>query len=225
MAGKLSDKLLIVIITVVGSVVTAGITTFGVIRTNGNGITENQQRLKELKAQADTLGKPALPVGSVVASLLDAGEFAKAVGDPENFDLTKSRWTLADGKPAPGTDWAMLRSNAPVPNLCGVFLRGKSNGKFLLGKAQKDATGNDRKDIDDIVLGDYRDDTVGPHRHKLWINNASSQRVTGFVYNGDSTATFAYTPMMPMSDEAPETQPKNVTVNYFIKINDFNPEQ
>jgi len=203
MIGKVSDKVLVTLITVLGSIVTAGLTTYGVIRANTRGISENQQKLSDLNAKTDALA--VLPVGTVIASLLTPTKFAKQVGDPDNFDVTKSSWTLADGKAVHGTDWAKLRADAPVPNLCGTFLRGKNNGT--------------RGDVKETDLGVYQPDTVGPHRHKLWINNKSTQNVTGFVYNGGSTATFGYTDMMPLSDEASETQPKNVTVNYFVRIN------
>jgi hypothetical protein len=217
---KTSDKIWIAVITGIVSIVTAGITTFGVIRNNSSGIAESQDKLAAVNAQIAGI-KPEVPVGTVIASLLDEREFAKAVGDPDDFDTRTSKWTLADGKTVPGTEWAKLRVNSPVPNLCGVFLRGKNNSKFLVGKSPQDVFNRRRKDIEEIALGDYRDDSVGPHQHKLWINNSTTQQATGFVYNGNSTATFGYTDLMPLPDEPPETQPKNVTVNFFVKINSF----
>src|SRR6202041_1042362 len=104
------------------------------------------------------------PLGTVIASLLTPVEFAKEVGDSETFDVKTSKWTLADGKSVSGTYWAKLRGNATVPNLCGVFLRGKNNGKFLVGR-EKNQSNKQRDDIEDIELGAYKDDIVGPHRH------------------------------------------------------------
>lgn len=98
------------LITVIGSVAVALITTLGTIATNRNGIAENQQKIQDLTQKADALGKPAVPVGTVVASLLTEVEFAKEVKDPDNFDLAKSKWTLADGKTVSGTKWASLRA-------------------------------------------------------------------------------------------------------------------
>ncbi len=177
---------------------------------NTGGIRETKDKLDALNVQANAF---KLPVGTVIASLLKPSEFAKAVGDPDTFDVTKSRWTLADGKSVSGTRWAALRANASVPNLCGVFLRGKNNSK--------------RPDVKELELGDFASDTVGPHKHyvRYYDPNAPEAQVgASILWDGGKRFTVRpnddFVQGVPTSEALPETSPKNITVNYFIKIND-----
>ena len=99
------------IITAASAILVALITTLGTIYSTRSGIAESQHKLQELSTEANKL---SIPVGTIVASVLNPVEFAKSVGDPINFDLTKSKWTLADDKgKIPGTTYAELtvRSN------------------------------------------------------------------------------------------------------------------
>ena len=204
------------LITVIGSIVVAVITTLGTISTsstqlrkNSEEIRENKDKLKDIKIEAAAF---QLPVGTVVASLLQPAEFAKEVGDPETFDIKGSKWTLADGKSVSGTRWAALRGNAPVPNLCGVFLRGKNNGK--------------RADVKETDLGQFSPDTVGPHEHNVRFYDPSGTGKGGASIWWDGGKPFKvekdldFVQGIVTSDSHPETSPKNVTVNYFLKIND-----
>jgi hypothetical protein len=105
-----------------------------------------------------------------------------------------------------GTHYAELRGNASLPNLCGVFLRGKNNGS--------------RNDVPEIDLGKYQPDTVGPHQHKILIRNPISplKDGVGIVYSTEPHDS-AFDRLVAPS-EGPETQPKSVTVNFYVKIND-----
>jgi hypothetical protein len=202
---------------VIGSVVVALVTTLGTIYVNSTGIKANTNKLDALKtkiealdAKADALKKTNLPIGTVVASLLAQAEFAKESGDPDNFDVTKSKWTLADGKAVSGTGWAALRDNAPVPDLRGVFLRGKKNSSKR----------EEMKNVGDFALGEYQADKVGPHQHAIMVSNSNgTPGAVGILY---STAPDTYGPdrLVAAWNDGPETLPKNVTVNYYIKIND-----
>jgi len=142
-------------IAVIGSIVVAALTTYGTIHASSGGIQENATRLDSLNKKADQLTKKELPVGTVVASLLDSKEFPSEVGDPATYDVKASKWTLADGKSVSGTRWAELRGDAPVPNLCGMFLRGKSNGK--------------RSGVEEIELGKEQSDSVDQHQHNVRV--------------------------------------------------------
>jgi hypothetical protein len=192
------------LITVIGSITVALVTTLGTIYINSTGIKANSEKLEVLDAKAASLQKQNSPVGTIIASLLTPAEFAKETGDPDNFDVIKSNWTLADGKTVSGTRWASLRANAPVPNLCGIFLRGKNNGK--------------REGIEEIPLGDYRADTVGPHNHDLKLSNPTLPG-GGLLWDGGKGHSQGPSDLIFPSSGA-ETQPKNVTVNYYVKIND-----
>jgi hypothetical protein len=203
------------LITVIGSIVIALITTLGTIwtssaelRKNTAGIRENKDKLEAINVQASAF---KLPVGTIVASLLQPSEFAKEVGDPETFDLEGSRWTLADGKSVSGTRWAALRGDAAVPNLCGVFLRGKNNRK--------------RPDVKEVELGQFSLDTVGPHNHNVRFFDPSGVGPgASILWDGGKRFTVKentdFVQGIVTNDPLPETSPKNVTVNYFIKIND-----
>jgi hypothetical protein len=198
------------LITVIGSIVVALLTTVGTIWSNTGGIRENKAKLDALNVQASAF---RLPIGTVVASLLKPPEFAKEVGDPDTFDVTKSKWTLADGKSVSGTRWAALRANASIPNLCGVFLRGMNN--------------KTRTDVKEVELGDFTPDTVGPHTHNVrYLDpNAPETRVgASILWDGGKRFTVgpndAFVQGVVTNEALPETSPKNVTVNYFIKIND-----
>lgn len=105
MPEKISEKVWIAIINVIGSVLTAVITTYGVIAVNGRGIAENQ-RLNVLSEKATDLQKRILPIGTVTASPLTPAEFASQVSDPDTFDIQHSKWVLADGRAVSGTGWA-----------------------------------------------------------------------------------------------------------------------
>lgn len=206
--AKASVSVKTTLISVIGSVLVAALTTYGTIASNSKGIQKNADKLEALNAKATSLEKPGLPVGTVIASLLTPAEFANAVGDPDTFDLSRSKWTLADGKTASGTAWAKLRGDEPVPNLCGVFLRGKNNGK--------------RENVREMDLGKYDPDIVGPHQHTIMVNNDTANAVRdqgpGIVYqtghhtDGPDRLVAAWS--------GAETQPKNVTVNFYIKINE-----
>lgn len=200
------------LITVAGSILVALLTTVGTIATNSGGIKANTEKLdtmsKEigvLEAKADALKKQDVPVGTVIASLLNQTEFAQATGDPDDFDVTKSKWTLADGKTVHGTAWAKLRSDGPVPNLCGVFLRGKNNGK--------------REGLEEVSLGDYRPDTVGPHSHELKLSNPQLPG-GGLLWDGGRNHSEEPPSGLVLSSKGVETQPKNITVNFYIRINE-----
>lgn len=204
-----SENVRTTLITVVGTIVVALVTTVGTLYSNILG-----SRDKIGKIQAD-VGAFKLPVGSVVGSLLTPVEFAAQVGDPDNFDVTKSRWTLADGKSVSGTGWAKLRANAPVPNLCGVFLRGKNNGV----RNDKDHP------VPELELGQYDPDLVGPHDHNILVQHSGSPG-GGMLWDGGKGGKLGVDPLVEgvyydaNARDPHETRPKNVTVNFFVKIND-----
>jgi hypothetical protein len=203
-----SETVRTTLITVIGTIVVALVTTLGTLYSN---IVGSQDKIG--KIQAD-VGAFKLPVGSVVGSLLTPAEFAQQVGDPGNFDVTKSRWTLADGKSVSGTGWAKLRENAPVPNLCGVFLRGKNN-------ASRSAT-----EVPELNLGQYDADLVGPHEHDIMVQRNGGPTGGGILWFGSNHGAVVLDPLVEGvhydgNARTPyETRPKNVTVNFFVKIND-----
>lgn len=97
----------------IGSILVALITTLGTIWTSSTELRKNTAGIRENKDKPEAINVQGsafkLPVGTIIASLLQPSEFAKEVGDPETFDLKSSKWTLADSEPISGTRWAALR--------------------------------------------------------------------------------------------------------------------
>lgn len=146
------------------------------------------------------------PVGTIVSSMLTEAEFQGEVG---------AHWVLADGRDVTGSRYAQLKGISTVPDLRGVFIRGKNNG------SDKD---------DERNLGGYQDDAFQGHRH-LFRNATSSTGGSQNVPVASTTASGSSNagtqnildPVADLTNGSPrtanETRPKNVTVNFFIKIN------
>lgn len=158
------------------------------------------------------------PVGTVVPSLLTESQFQSELG---------THWVLADGRNVTGTRFASLFGSNTLPDMRGVFLRGKDNG------AGKDS---------ERALGNYQTDAFQGHQHGQMFGSNAGHNIpenttasTGGTYqssvgnasgyfsgnfNGYQVITsniYAGSNGTPRTDN--ETRPKNVTVNYFIKIN------
>lgn len=199
------------IVRLISAVLVAAITTIGTIYVSRSGITETKQKVDALKEQADTLTLSTLPVGSIVPSLLAPGQFAKEAGDPPTFDLRQSKWTLADDKGrVPGTRYAELTGNAAIPDLRGLFLRGKNNGR-------SDGHQNPQGDLD---LGQYQDDQFQDHTHEFNRSHvlSGSELYASAAGQNDGTPR-APTNYIIAGKHGEETRPRNASVNYFIRIN------
>jgi hypothetical protein len=200
----------VAVVGVIGSVLVALVTTLGTIASSRSGIKEATTQVASLQEQANALKLTSLPVGSIVASLLPEDQFAKEVGDPPTFDLNKSKWTLANGKPVSGTRYAELTKNAPVADLRGVFLRGKNNGRA-------DGRGNPQE----LTLGDFQDDQLQDHVHEYnrGANTPSGTELYALPANTNAGTPRAPTNFIIQGKHGDETRPRNVTVNYYVRIN------
>ncbi len=99
-----------------------------------------------------------------------------------------------------------ITSGRARPQPVWIFLRGKNNRK--------------RNDINEVNLGEYASDTVGPHQHKVRVFDPNANDTgAGILWDGGKRFRFGFNQLVAGLDDAKETQPKNVTVNYFIKIN------
>lgn len=205
-----SPNIKIAVIGVIGSVLVALLTTIGTIASNRSGIKQASEQVNDLKQQASTLRLSTLPVGSIIPSMLNVSEFAKEAGDPPTFDLGTSKWTLADGKSVSGTHYAELTGNAPLPDLRGVFLRGKNNGR-------QDNRGNP----DELSLGDFQDDQFQDHVHEYnrGGNTRDGTELYAFPANTNGGIARAPTNYITQGKHGSETRPRNVTVNYYIRVN------
>jgi hypothetical protein len=154
-----------------------------------------------------------LPVGSIIASILTPKDFAIEI---ERNGL-KQTWVLADGQALPelGRLAEIMRNRkeyealnpsnvAHAPALSGMFLRGRTP---------------------DRQLGSKQEDSVGPHTHPVahtYPNHINAPDLDA----GNVTLTLKdWRNVYPAAPEAAagpnggeETRPKNVAVNYYIRI-------
>jgi len=161
-----------------------------------------------------------LPVGSIVASILSAEDFATVVPHGEV-------WKLANGEPVPHGALLNLMTNKPyyksliknnvavTPDLRGVFLRGQNSGHANLSNPRADGHQNP----DNVDVGGYQDDDLGPHQHPILtgFQNSGTAGGQGPVWQG-SGGTSSGPPSSDANHTRAETHPRNVTVNYFIRV-------
>lgn len=146
------------------------------------------------------------PVGSVKMAMLTEAQIQAQVGET---------WVLADGRNVTGSDYATLFASTTIPDMRGTFTRMKDNGAGL------DETG-------DPALASYEEDNVPYHTHTNSVSVADAIRANFTL--GDDSGTgerkvvnpFTSPPTINMSVNpwgAGDGRPRNVTVNFFIKIN------
>ena len=142
-------------------------------------------------------------LGCIVASVLTEDDFKKANGDG---------WALCEGQSIAGSKLAEATGETTAPDLRGVFLRGKNDGRF--------PSGNKAGDVAEHDLGAYSPDTVGPHQHKIMIGGeAPLPAGPALTAAWSAHSSTQEDRLVRPYDGATETQPKNVTVNYYCKIN------
>jgi hypothetical protein len=168
-----------------------------------------------------------LPVGSVLYSMLDEAAFQSQVGAGE-------RWVLANGASVAGqnTLYERVTRTSTIPNLLGVFVRGKNNGR-------SDGYQNPEGEL---ALGQVSADRFKQHNHSGGTGPDAPDHTHGFggypfgaSYGGDNQSQNVNTPpngfhrqtdgasarhshSIPQ-DGGSETAPKSVTMNPFIRIN------
>lgn len=130
-------------------------------------------------------------VGDIMMSALDQSTFQAQRG---------TSWVLCDGRNVTGSTYQSLTGQTNIPDLRGVFPRGKDNGRGINPDG-------------DLAIGAYTADKFAAHHHQYQSPNGGSG-------GGSASGT---TGQAPFSDTttvgANETAPKSCTVNFFIKIN------
>lgn len=136
-----------------------------------------------------------LPVGTVIHSMLTTTQFAAEYGD---------NWVLADGRSVTGSRYATVTGSSTVPDMRGVFLRGKG------------ATYNPDGDL---ALGTYTADKYSSHTHTIPVNYSGSIAGSSAGYDLNAGSYSYSLTSSGASGSGNETAPKSVTVNIFIRIN------
>ncbi len=211
--------IIVAIISTLGTIVVAVVSGNKVTsdaRDASNQLVEIQSHLEAIKNEL-----PAdVPVGTIVATLLSKGDFYKTLPPAEQM-----KWVLADGKQViANTKYFELTGESKIPNLQGYFLRGL------------DATGAIDPDGRNRTPGHRQFDSFQGHHHlvdtKFSTEIAMSKGQTApLFYNGDETNgnpnALSASVRGPIADNknhgtpriSSETRPKNIAVNYFIKVN------
>lgn len=138
-----------------------------------------------------------LPVGTVLHSMLTVAQFQAQYG---------TNWVLADGSSCTGTKYASVTGATTLPDMRGVFLRGKNNGST-------------RNPDGDLALGTYTADKFAAHTHSIdAFKGASGSTATNdpILYDESNVALNSFS---TNSSGGNETAPKSVTVNIFIRVN------
>lgn len=153
--------------------------------------------VKTISGSPEQLEAKGSQLGDIKHSLLDEVTFQSVHG---------TSWVLSDGRNIAGSDLAALTGWTVAPDLRGTFLRGKDHGAGLNPDG-------------DTPEGTYQLDEFSSHTHST--NYQHSDNGDGEGYALINVASFAgSTSGSTMSVGGPETRPKNITVNYFIKINE-----
>lgn len=140
-------------------------------------------------------------VGEIVASMLTEEQFLKIYG--------KDEWMLANGDPAPKNSKYAMFVSPTVPDLRGRFLRGKNYNRNT-------KSGNSKGDL---PLGFSQEDALKKHDHAVTIQVDSKSNWAGGGNIDRIVGTGSTVVRTDMSAGEEETMPRNVTVNYFIRIN------
>ena len=183
---------------------------------------------EDLTGQVEGLPGPEAsqpPVGTVIASLLSESEFQGLFG---------KSWALADGRAVEGSGYEKLTGNKNVPDLRGVFLRGKNH----------DRASDSGNPDGDLTVGTFQGDALQEHTHSynLGMGKKGREDLSGSFGVGDSGASTTTRGRakervhlaIPIKREAlartlgvdrdkgirigSESRPRNVTVNFFVRI-------
>lgn len=137
-------------------------------------------------------------VGDIIQSMLTEEQFIAENG---------AGWVLADGRSVVGSKYATL-IGASIPDMRGQFLRGKNNGRN---------DGNENPD-GEVNPGTFQTSYVGE------ITGLRQGNVSQYSTGGNTAGLFYWTGGVNNGytyRSGQETRPKNVTVNFFIKIDDI----
>lgn len=188
-----------------------------------------QQLEKNIKNEFQTVKLKALPVGTIIASILEFKKFKNVAGNA---------WKPADGrKVSAKSKYATLTGNTTLPDLRGMFLRGLNQFDSVKGPRRdkyKDPDGRRRK------AGKLQEDatslpknkknpfkgnalSAGDHSHIYFKarrkggRSGSNERASSEAGNTGSSGSHTHKVLITAGGDS-ETRPVNIAVLYYIKI-------
>ena len=163
----------------------------------------------------------ALPVGTVIASILPWEIFANTVGDDVAIKPNKNTWVPCDSSSILGSELERLTGLPNAPDFRGVFLRGLNR----FAAREPSPVPNQQADPDNRTkAGEFQAGQVGKHEHKY---RGGSVAGTGYARDDDHDVHHVWhggDPKQNMERETEkgpkgEVRPGNMSVFYYIKIN------
>jgi len=188
-----------------------------------------QQLEKNIKKESQNREMKALPIGTIIASMLQFEKFQNVAGNT---------WKPADGrKVSTSSKYAKLTGNTTLPDLRGIFLRGLNQFDPLMGsrrdeykdpdgsrkkagKLQKDATSLP-KNKKSPFKGNAA--SAGIHSHIYFkarsegARSGSHDRASSEAGTTGSSGDHTHTVLITAGGDS-ETRPVNIAVFYYIKI-------
>jgi hypothetical protein len=192
-------------------------------------ITCLRQLEKNMKAESRKLELNALPIGTIIASMLEFKKFQNVAGDT---------WKPADGRNVSAkSGYAKLTGNTVLPDLRGMFIRGLN--QFDPHKASrrdkyKDPDGSGRKagmpqnDATSLPKNKKHPfkgiaESAGEHSHiyfkalRVGGRSGSEERASAQASTTGLAGDHTHTVLITSGGDS-ETRPVNVAVFYYIKI-------
>ncbi|RXM41182.1 hypothetical protein BOQ62_02055 [Chryseobacterium sp. CH21] len=181
------------------------------------------------------------PVGTVLCSYLSWEEFQEVTKNnltnpDKNWNSKYSKWAPCDGRKV-DTTCGLARATqnlTNVPDLRGVFLRG--NNIFDLNEAGNGIPGvspSQKDPSDNRLRGSIQQDDFKEHNHQIVKQTFGGILMTPLAVSGNTSGADgdldgsqivsgydkAAVPLIIASTGGTETRPKNMAINYYIRIN------
>lgn len=150
------------------------------------------------------------PVGAVIQSVMNEDDFQAQMG---------SEWVLMDGRPVSKSDEIASYLDGTT-DASGNILLPNAQGKFLRMMDYRDAAQRavNGDPEDNRVVGGYQADAYKNHNHKLTYHtgagNINPPAGAGYFEQGTGIGAGK----TDSEGDAVETRPKNIAMNFFIKI-------
>lgn len=156
-------------------------------------------------------------LGTIISSFLNYDQLNDSLGEPRGCHQN-STYVPCDGRTINGSKLANVTDRNQVPDLRGQFIRGM-NSFHLEGQPEIDPSKSDPDGLNRKV-GDYQGDEFKSHIHSENAPNVGGNGSWSFP-DGQAWTSQGQRGFGATTDPTGghETRPKNVSVNFYIKIN------